>query len=82
MAVKDDDLVFEAPTTLRNAMRLVRALQTSRPLLLEGNPGVGKTAIVSSLAKMCGRSLTRINLSDQTDLMDLFGADAPAIDES
>ncbi|KAJ9652871.1 AAA ATPase midasin, partial [Neophaeococcomyces mojaviensis] len=76
-AAGEDELVLDAPTTLKNAMRIVRALQTSRPLLLEGNPGVGKTAIVSSLAKICGRILTRINLSDQTDLMDLFGADAP-----
>lgn len=80
-ATDGNDLVFEAPTTLRNAMRITRALQTNRPLLLEGNPGVGKTAIVSALAKMCGRRLTRVNLSDQTDLMDLFGADAPAADE-
>ncbi|KAK5102720.1 AAA ATPase midasin [Lithohypha guttulata] len=76
-ASNEQDLVLEVPTTLRNAMRIARALQTSRPLLLEGNPGVGKTAIVTSLAQLCGRPLTRINLSDQTDLMDLFGADAP-----
>lgn len=72
------DLNFGALTTLRNASRVVRALQTGRPLLLEGNPGVGKTAIVATLAKLCGRPLTRVNLSDQTDLMDLFGADTPA----
>jgi len=77
-ASSEQDLVLEAPTTLRNAMRIVRAQQTNRPLLLEGNPGVGKTAIVSLLAKLCGRPLTRVNLSEQTDLMDLFGADAPA----
>ncbi|KAK5956684.1 AAA ATPase midasin [Knufia fluminis] len=77
-ASSQDELVLDVPTTLRNTMRTVRALQTSRPLLLEGNPGVGKTAIVSSLARLCGRPLSRVNLSDQTDLMDLFGADAPA----
>lgn len=76
-SAKHQDLVFEAPTTVRNALRIVRAIQTSRPLLLEGNPGVGKTAIVTSLAHLSGNPLTRINLSDQTDLMDLFGADAP-----
>ncbi|KAJ9639642.1 AAA ATPase midasin [Knufia peltigerae] len=72
------ELVFDAPTTLRNTMRIVRALQMARPILLEGSPGVGKTAIVTALAQACGKQFTRINLSDQTDLMDLFGADTPS----
>ncbi|EXJ95383.1 hypothetical protein A1O1_00504 [Capronia coronata CBS 617.96] len=75
------DLVFDAPTTLQNTMRIVRALQMSRPILLEGSPGVGKTAIVTALARASGKELTRINLSDQTDLMDLFGADTPSESE-
>lgn len=68
---------YEAPTTLQNAMRIFRALQLPRPILLEGNPGVGKTAIVTSIADLVGKPLTRINLSEQTDLMDLFGSDVP-----
>ncbi|CRK32465.1 hypothetical protein BN1708_019017, partial [Verticillium longisporum] len=48
-----------------------------KPILLEGSPGVGKTTLVAALASTCGRPLTRINLSDQTDLMDLFGTDMP-----
>ncbi|OAG39541.1 hypothetical protein AYO21_06185 [Fonsecaea monophora] len=75
------DLVFNAPTTAKNTMRIIRALQMPRPILLEGSPGVGKTAIVTALAQACGREFTRINLSDQTDLMDLFGADAPSENE-
>ena len=81
MARVTPDLVFDAPTTLQNTMRLVRALQMTRPILLEGSPGVGKTAIVTALAQACGKDFARINLSDQTDLMDLFGADAPAENE-
>ncbi|KAL6249838.1 AAA ATPase midasin [Rhinocladiella similis] len=75
---EDSELVFDAPTTLQNTMRIIRALQMARPILLEGSPGVGKTAIVTALAQACGKHFTRINLSDQTDLMDLFGADTPA----
>lgn len=75
------NLVFDAPTTLQNTMRIVRALQMNRPILMEGSPGVGKTAIVTALAQASGKTFTRINLSDQTDLMDLFGADAPSEDE-
>ncbi|KAK8110776.1 uncharacterized protein PG998_007233 [Apiospora kogelbergensis] len=68
---------LHAPTTKLNAMRVIRALQVQKPILLEGSPGVGKTTLVSALARACGQPLTRINLSDQTDLMDLFGTDVP-----
>ncbi|KAJ8120619.1 hypothetical protein ONZ43_g2717 [Nemania bipapillata] len=68
---------LNAPTTKLNAMRVIRALQVHKPILLEGSPGVGKTTLVSALARACGQPLTRINLSDQTDLMDLFGTDVP-----
>ena len=68
---------LHAPTTKINAMRIVRALKMQKPVLLEGSPGVGKTTLVTALARACGRPLTRINLSEQTDLMDLFGTDVP-----
>ena len=68
---------FGAPTTLSNAMRVVRAGQLNKPILLEGSPGVGKTSLVTALASVVGKTLSRINLSDQTDLIDLFGSDLP-----
>lgn len=68
---------IQAPTTKDNAMRVVRASQLSKPILLEGSPGVGKTSLITTLANICGYHLCRINLSDQTDLSDLFGADLP-----
>ena len=66
-----------APTSKDNAMRVVRAFQVSKPILLEGSPGVGKTSLVTALADVSGHHLRRINLSDQTDLIDLFGSDLP-----
>ncbi|KAI9276342.1 P-loop containing nucleoside triphosphate hydrolase protein [Umbelopsis sp. AD052] len=66
-----------APTTSDNAMRVIRAMQVRKPILLEGSPGVGKTSLVSALAAASGHKLVRINLSEQTDLMDLFGSDLP-----
>ncbi|KAF1917408.1 hypothetical protein BDU57DRAFT_513641 [Ampelomyces quisqualis] len=71
------NFALEAPTTRSNAMRVVRALRLSKPILLEGNPGVGKTTLVTALAMAIGKPLTRLNLSEQTDLMDLFGSDVP-----
>ena len=68
---------LQAPTTTTNAMKLIRALHLQKPILIEGSPGVGKTTLVAALAQAIGIPLTRINLSDQTDLMDLFGSDIP-----
>ncbi len=47
---------FGAPTTSRNALRVLRALQLRRSVLLEGSPGVGKTALVAALARATGQS--------------------------
>ncbi|CAN1795130.1 MDN1 [Linum perenne] len=68
---------FLAPTTRRNAMRVLRAMQLSKPALLEGSPGVGKTSLITALGKYSGHKVVRINLSEQTDLMDLLGSDLP-----
>ncbi|KAL1966096.1 hypothetical protein VTN77DRAFT_4844 [Rasamsonia byssochlamydoides] len=73
----DPQFVMDAPTTVANSVRIARGLQTSKPILLEGSPGVGKTTLVASLARALGKPLTRINLSEQTDLTDLFGSDVP-----
>ncbi|CAM6097712.1 unnamed protein product [Calypogeia fissa] len=73
------NMTFElaAPTTSSNALRILRAMQLSKPVLLEGSPGVGKTSLVSALALSSCHPLVRINLSEQTDVMDLFGSDMP-----
>ncbi|TVY40595.1 Midasin [Lachnellula occidentalis] len=76
-ASSDPGFAFDAPTTKLNAMRVLRALQVQKPILIEGSPGVGKTTLIAALARACNRPLTRINLSEQTDLMDLFGSDVP-----
>lgn len=69
---------LQAPTTANNAMRVLRGMQVKKPLLLEGSPGVGKTSLITAIADVTGHKLTRINLSEQTDLIDLFGSDSPA----
>ena len=78
-----ENLMFKmtAPTTGMNLRRVVRAMQITKPILLEGSPGVGKTSLISSLAKASGYNLVRINLSEQTDLSDLMGGDLPVVDD-
>ncbi|KAI9260402.1 hypothetical protein EDC94DRAFT_542138 [Helicostylum pulchrum] len=77
LAKTDIKFTLLAPTTADNAMRVIRSMQLKKPILLEGSPGVGKTSLVSALAAASGHNLVRINLSEQTDLMDLFGSDLP-----
>ncbi|KAF7714068.1 Uncharacterized protein PECH_004999 [Penicillium ucsense] len=73
----DPQFTMDAPTTISNSVRIARGLQSSKPILMEGSPGVGKTTLVTALARALGKPLTRINLSEQTDLTDLFGSDVP-----
>ncbi|GMG16964.1 unnamed protein product [Phytophthora fragariaefolia] len=73
---------LKAPTTMSNLYRVLRAMQVSRPIILEGSPGVGKTSLISALAAASGHRLVRINLSEQTDISDLFGSDLPAASSS
>ena len=68
---------FHAPTTRRNLSKLLRACVMPKAVLLEGSPGVGKTTIVEALGAALGKVVVRINLSDQTDVMDLFGTFLP-----
>jgi len=68
---------FDTPRTRSNLLQLFRALQVDKPILIEGHPGVGKTSLVTALANKLGHKIRRINLSEQTDLLDLFGWDIP-----
>ncbi|CCG84812.1 protein of unknown function [Taphrina deformans PYCC 5710] len=79
-AAGPDIFELQAPTTFINATRVFRAMQLRKPILLEGSPGVGKTSLISAIAAMASKNLVRINFSDQTDLMDLFGSDTPVED--
>ncbi|OMP00558.1 hypothetical protein COLO4_12568 [Corchorus olitorius] len=70
---------FLAPTTRKNALRVLRAMQLSKPgqFSITCSPGVGKTSLIVALGKFSGHRVVRINLSEQTDMMDLLGSDLP-----
>lgn len=77
-AVTRPPFLLQAATTADNALRVLRACTIrGRSVLLEGSPGAGKTSLITSLAAMTGHELVRINLSEQTELVDLFGGELP-----
>lgn len=68
------------PTLAENMARLLAAVVAKRPLLLEGPPGIGKTAIVMNLGSLIGQQhVVRINFSDSTTREQLFGSFVPQI---
>ncbi|WKX90319.1 hypothetical protein Q1695_009285 [Nippostrongylus brasiliensis] len=70
---------LHASTCISNIYRIARGLLINKPILLEGAPGCGKSSTVMALATLTGNPITRLNLSDQTDLSDLFGCDVPTV---
>eukprot|EP00796_Vickermania_ingenoplastis_P012973 gene12973-8827_t len=72
---------FGAPATRRNLSKLMRSMILHKAVLLEGSPGVGKTSIVEALGAALSIRVVRINLSEQTDIMDLFGTFLPQPNE-
>lgn len=69
--------IMNSTSVNANCCKILKAMQLSKSILLEGVPGVGKTSLIDALARAAGYQLIRINLSEQTDINDLFGADLP-----
>ena len=74
---EDSKYSLRQKTVSINLQRIIDAFFVGKAILLEGPPGVGKTSLIETLAKKVGIKLYRINLSEQTDLIDLLGSDVP-----
>lgn len=68
---------FESKTTRINLQSIIRGITLNKGMLLQGEPGVGKTSIIQSIAKAVNIPVLRINLSDQTEMSDLVGSYLP-----
>jgi hypothetical protein len=67
------------PTLVSNMARIFAGLTVQSPLLLEGPPGTGKTAVVQQVAQLLGYQCERINLSASTTLDHLLGCTVPRV---
>ena len=65
------------PTVVDNTARIFASICTKTPLLLEGPPGIGKTAVVVEVAGHLGTCVERINCSSDTTTEQLFGSEVP-----
>ncbi|CAF4810853.1 unnamed protein product, partial [Rotaria sp. Silwood1] len=83
MPLRDDDSeekvfsclrISSTKTTCKNIARLFTADSARVPLLLEGPPGIGKTAIIDQVCKLRDEKLERINMSANTTVEQLFGS--------
>lgn len=63
--------------TLRLLEQVLRSLQLHENVLLTGEAGSGKTAIIQELASLLGKELVVLNLSKQSELGDLVGGFRP-----
>ncbi|KAM0680844.1 hypothetical protein GINT2_001118 [Glugoides intestinalis] len=68
---------FHARTAQVNLQRIIRGLTLGRGVLLEGEPGVGKTSIIQHISSQVEIPVLRINLSEQTEMSDLLGSYVP-----
>lgn len=76
--LSDNNYCNSSKITILNMGRVLRAMQLSQPVLLEGPPGVGKSSLIANLASLSGHKLVRINLSEHSELSDLLGSDLPS----
>ncbi|EPR78913.1 AAA domain dynein-related subfamily protein, partial [Spraguea lophii 42_110] len=73
---------FNTPTTVYNLYKILRSLSLNTPILLSGEPGIGKTSIIENIGRLLNYNVVRINLSEGTEFSDLIGHYIPYVDNN
>ena len=73
----DKKPLVETPTMKKNLDLVLGVVKNPAHLLLEGETGVGKTAVITEAARRKRVPLIRLNLSSSTTIMSLFGSAFP-----
>ncbi|XP_048603740.1 midasin [Brassica napus] len=76
-ASHDRSRFVETRTSTRLLEKIARSVEYNEPVLLVGETGTGKTTLVQNLAQWIGQKLTVLNLSQQSDIVDLLGGFKP-----
>ena len=75
--IKENFTFTATPTCIDNFVRVVVCLSSNLPLLLQGPPGIGKTAVVQQCGDLFGYTVERINFTKDTSLENLIGSYVP-----
>lgn len=65
--------IIQTPTTRSNLERILASATNPKPLLLCGDTGVGKSALIEEAANANGTRLIRFNMSSKVTIDDLLG---------
>ena len=71
------DFFVYTKSSLRLLEQVARCIECNEPVLLCGETGVGKTSSLQHLARLLGKRINVINLSQQTETADLLGSYKP-----
>ena len=71
------DFFVYTKSSLKLLEQVARCIECNEPVLLCGETGVGKTSSLQHLAKLLGKKINVINLSQQTETGDLLGSYKP-----
>lgn len=74
--------LFETPTVTAMTFKLAEAYALNQNVLLTGETGAGKTAVVKHMALITENPLRRANMDGNTDEVALFGGYKPGADGS
>ena len=67
---------INTPTTTYNLHNLAQAILTSRPIVIQGNSGSGKSYMIYTISELLGykNDIIELHINDQTDCKTLIGS--------